>query len=55
MPPGLLERKNHTKAESFFFRLNFNVYNDVDNRERARTRDKKTEETKKNMTILYWR
>ena len=36
-PPG----KDSNKAESFFFRLTFNVYADVDNRERARARDKK--------------
>ena len=45
--------KNPHQSRVFFFRLNFNVYNE--NRERARTRVKKTEETKKNMTILYWR
>ena len=39
--PGLLKRKNSIKAESFLFRLNFNVYADMDNRERARARDKK--------------
>ena len=41
-PPGSLERINnkHNKADSFF-RLNFNVYIDVDNREKARLRDKK--------------
>ena len=33
------DKKNNTKADSFF-RLNFNVYIDVDNRERARARDK---------------
>ena len=33
--------KDNNKAESFFFRLTFNVYADVDNRERARARDKK--------------
>ena len=38
---GLLKRKNSIKAESFLFRLNFNVYADMDNRERARARDKK--------------
>ena len=45
--------KNPHQSRVFFFRLNFNVYNE--NRERARTGVKKTEETKKNMTILYWR
>ena len=39
--PALLKRKNSIKAESFLFRLNFNVYADMDNRERARARDKK--------------
>ena len=38
--PGLLERKKTTRR-SLFFRLNFNVYSDVDNRERARARNKK--------------
>ena len=33
------DKKTTTKADSFF-RLNFNVYIDVDNRQRARTRDK---------------
>ena len=33
------------EAESFFFRLNFNVYTDMDSRERARERDKETKET----------
>ena len=56
MATRTFREKKQSKAESFFFRLNFNVYNDVENRERARTRDKKkTEETKKNMTILYRR
>ena len=37
---GLLERKKNYKAD-LFFRLNFNVYSDVDNRERATARNKK--------------
>ena len=37
-------KKNNNKADSFF-RLNFKVYIGVDNRERARARDKKTKET----------
>ena len=41
MATRTFREKKQSKAESFFFRLNFNVYNDVDNRERARTRDKK--------------
>ena len=36
-----VERKNSNKSDFFFFRLNFNVCNDVDNRERARARDNK--------------
>ena len=39
--PRLLKRKNNIKAESFLFRLNLNVYADIDNRERAGARDKK--------------
>ena len=41
-PPGSLERINNkvNKADSFF-RLNFNVYIDVDDREKARLRDTK--------------
>ena len=31
--------------QSPFFWLNFNVYNDMDSRERARERDKETKET----------
>ena len=42
--PGLLERKK-TTTRSLFSRLNFNVYSDVDNRERARARNKKTKKT----------
>ena len=38
------DENNNNKADSFF-RLNFNVYIDVDNRERARARDKNTKET----------
>ena len=34
------DKNNNNKANSFF-RLNFNVYIDVDNGERARARDKK--------------
>ena len=34
------DKNNNNKANSFF-RLNFNVYVDVDNGERARVRDKK--------------
>ena len=34
------DKNNNNKADSFF-RLNFNVYIDVDNGERARARDKK--------------
>ena len=33
--------KTATKLSLFFFRLTFNVYADVDNRERARAGDKK--------------
>ena len=33
--------KERTPKLSLFFRLSFNVYNDVDNSERARTRDKR--------------
>ena len=36
-PPRLLERK---KKQLFFFLRNFNVYADVDNRERARVKNK---------------
>ena len=34
--PGLLERKKNNNKAGFFFQLNFNVYAEVDNRERAR-------------------
>ena len=37
-PPRLLERKK--KTTFFFFLRNFNVYADVDNRERARVTNK---------------
>ena len=40
------EKTSNNKADSFF-RLDFNVYTDVDNRERARAKDKKTREKKK--------
>ena len=40
------EKTSNNKAGSFF-RLDFNVYTDVDNRERARAKDKKTREKKK--------
>ena len=41
-PPRLLERKKTTttKPGLFFFLRNFNVYADVDNRERARVTNK---------------
>ena len=35
--------KKQQQSRVFFFRLNFNVYADVYNRERARSRDKKHE------------
>ena len=38
--PGVLEIKTTTTNADSFFRLNFNVYINVDNRERARARDK---------------
>ena len=38
--PGFQRQKNNNKADSFF-QLNFNVYIDVDNKERARAKDKK--------------
>ena len=34
VPPGLKERKINNKAESFLFSLYFDVYTDMDNRER---------------------
>ena len=37
------EPEDRNQAESFF-QLNFNVHTDVDNRERARARDKKQRE-----------
>ena len=37
---GLIKTKNNNNVESFF-RPRYNVYTDVDNRERARARDKK--------------
>ena len=40
------EKTSNNKAGSFF-RLDFNVYTDVDNRERARAKDEKTKEKKK--------
>ena len=40
-PPGISEIKNNTNKADSFFRLNFNVCIDVDNREWARVRDKK--------------
>ena len=47
---------NNNKAESFF-RLNLSVYIDLDNRERAKARDKKQRRSfsrwKKNIKILY--
>ena len=40
-PPRLLERKKkQQQSQVFFFLLNFNVYADVDNRERARVTNK---------------
>ena len=43
--------KTATKLSLFFFRLTFNVYADVDNRERARARDKKkTDSTERQRT-----
>ena len=42
-PPGHLERKKHQQGESFF-RLNFDVYSDMDNRERASARKKSHED-----------
>ena len=44
MASRTFKKKNNNKAESFF-RLTFNAYIDVDNRERAREGDKKTKET----------
>ena len=43
-PPWLIETiKKQQQSRVFFFWLNFNVYADVYNRERARSRDKKHE------------
>ena len=41
------EEKNSNNKAGSFFRLDFNVYTDVDNRERARARDKTNEKKKK--------
>ena len=43
--PGLLEIKNNNNEADSFFRPIFNLYIDVDNRERARARDKKQTKT----------
>ena len=42
------KNNNNNKAESFF-RLNFNAYINVDNREKARARNKTTTTTKTNL------
>ena len=51
------DKKQQQRSRFSFFRLNFKVYIGVDNRERARARDKETKETKfvwrtRNMKIL---
>ena len=43
MTTRTFQHKNSNKAESF--RLKFNVYTDVDDKESARAREKKTTET----------
>ena len=50
-------REKKTTTKSTFFGLSFNVYSDVDKRERARARDKKVDEfcSKNNIKILYRR
>ena len=40
------EEENSNNKADFFFRLDFNVYTDVDNRERARVSDKTNEKKK---------
>ena len=51
---GLLKRKNQHQSRFFFFQLIFNVYADMDNRERARASDKKQSRriSRPNMKIL---
>ena len=39
-PPRLLKNNNNKAGSFFFFLRNFNVYADVDNRERARVTNK---------------
>ena len=39
-PPGLSEIKKNNKKNKSFFALNLNVYINLDNRERARARNK---------------
>ena len=58
-PPGSLERiNNKVNKDDSFFRLNFNVFIDVDNREKARLRVKKKGDQFRweweSMKFLYW-
>ena len=49
-PHRLLERKKQQRSR-VFLRLNFDVYADMDNRERASGRDKNKEEQHENFTV----
>ena len=49
------DKKNHNNNADSFFRLNFNVYIDVDNRERGRDKKNKGDQFlwKNNLKMLY--